>query len=89
MQLFGVKKWLLAPPRYSGITGAATIAWQHDKSSLPRGPGLPLKCTQGPGDMLLLPQARGPWTLDPHPDPHPHQDPHPHPDLDPDLDPGP
>ena len=64
VQLFGVKKWLLTPPRHAGITGAASTQWTPEQHATRRLPGeLPLKCTQGPGDMLLLPPHWGHATI--------------------------
>ena len=60
VQLFGVKRWLITPPRHAGITGAASTSWfaeQRNGHELP--PELPLRCTQGPGDMLL--HGTPPW----------------------------
>ena len=64
VQLFGVKRWLLTPPRHAGITGAASTQWPHDQRinrALP--PDLPLKCTQGPGDMMIVPGHWGHATV--------------------------
>lgn len=51
VQFFGVKRWLLTPPRYAGITGAASTRWDVETRSSSVLPAeLPLRCTQGPGD---------------------------------------
>ena len=64
VQLFGVKRWLLTPPRYAGITGAASTSWDTElRTSRILPPGLPLRCAQGPGDMLLLPGHWGHATI--------------------------
>lgn len=67
---FGTKHWLLTPPRYAGVSGIKTTEWeqQHAPKQLPAG--LPLRCTQGPGDMLLLPPLwghTGRWKRSPPP----------------------
>jgi len=59
---FGIKEWILTPPRYSGVSGGASISWpENARAFLP--PGLPLRCTQGPGDMILLPRHWGHATV--------------------------
>ena len=64
VQFFGVKRWLLTPPRYSGITGAASTRWDIEPRTSDVLPAeLPLRCTQGPGDMLLLPGHWGHATV--------------------------
>ena len=66
VQFFGVKKWLLTPPRYTGITGATTSRpeWLEEQTTRHGLPSeLPLRCTQGPGDMLLLPAYWGHATI--------------------------
>lgn len=66
VQFFGVKRWLLTPPRHSGITGAAMARpeWAAEQAATRSIPsGLPLRCTQGPGDMLLLPGHWGHATI--------------------------
>jgi hypothetical protein len=62
---FGVKHWLLTPPRYSGISGAASTVWRdrHAPRDLPGGAGMPFRCTQGPGDMLVVPNHWGHATI--------------------------
>jgi len=64
-----VKDWLLLPPRYTAATGAATSNWRRWASEpqamrrLRLPAGLPLRCTQAPGDLLLLPDTWGHATL--------------------------
>ena len=62
---FGVKHWLLTPPRFAGISGAASSVWRdrHAPRDLPAGSGMPFRCTQGPGDMVLVPYHWGHATV--------------------------
>ena len=50
---------MLVPPRYAGITGSSSTAWRDRGARAQLPAGLPLQCTQGPGDMLLLPANWG------------------------------
>ncbi len=63
VQLFGVKRWLLTPPRHAGITGSASTLWRDAISPSQLPAGLPMRCTQGPGDMMLLPHGWGHATV--------------------------
>ena len=60
---FGLKHWKVAPPRWAGLTDLDTDAWPdpHAAAYLPRG--LPLRFTQRPGDVVLLPEQWGHATL--------------------------
>lgn len=62
---FGVKHWLLTPPRYAGISGAASTVWRdrHAPRDLPSGAGMPFRCVQGPGDMVVVPNHWGHATI--------------------------
>ena len=64
IQLFGNKRWLLTPPRFAGITGGASSSWlagERREGALPAP--LPLQCTQGPGDLILVPPRWGHATI--------------------------
>jgi hypothetical protein len=62
VQFFGTKRWMLIPPRYTAISGAPSTSFTAlAKSQLPAG--LPLRCVQGPGDMLILPSTWGHATI--------------------------
>lgn len=64
VQFFGVKRWLLTPPRYAAITGGVSSRWAEEQRRVRALPeGLPLRCTQGPGDLLLLPAHWGHATV--------------------------
>jgi hypothetical protein len=62
---FGTKHWLLTPPRYAGISGAASTVWRdsHAPRDLPRGAEMPFRCTQGPGDIVVVPNHWGHATV--------------------------
>ena len=61
---FGTKHWLITPPRWAGISSGTSASWERlARGRLP--PHLPLKCSQGPGDMLLLPSGWGHATINP------------------------
>lgn len=62
---FGVKHWLITPPRFAGISGAPSSLWrdEHAPRDLPAGAGMPLRCTQGPGDMVIMPSHWGHATI--------------------------
>jgi len=62
---FGTKHWLLTPPRFAGISGAASTTWRdkHAPRDLPAGAGLPIRCAQGPGDMVVVPHHWGHATV--------------------------
>lgn len=59
---FGYKHWLLAPPRFAELSGMAVADFKRDAEA--RSAKL-LKCTQRPGDVLLLPRLFGHATINP------------------------
>ena len=64
MLFFGVKNWVLTPPRYAAVSGATSLDWDriHSRSgALPIG--LPMRCKQEPGDLILLPGKWGHATI--------------------------
>jgi hypothetical protein len=59
----GPKKWMITPPRYAGLSDLDSFDWP-DKASQAELPwGLPLRFTQQPGDLVLLPAQWGHSTL--------------------------
>ncbi|KAL1504932.1 hypothetical protein AB1Y20_008699 [Prymnesium parvum] len=62
MVFFGNKHWLLTPPRWAALSGAKSTDWEATaRARLPSY--LPLRCSQGPGDMMLLPFGWGHATI--------------------------
>ena len=63
MLFFGTKRWGLTPPRWAGISNlpAADFPDASVRAAIPRG--LPLRCTQHPGDALILPPRWGHTTV--------------------------
>ena len=62
--LFGRKQWKIAPFRYAGMSTTVSASWptpQDGRDWLP--PQFPLRCTQEPGDVLLLPGLWGHATV--------------------------
>lgn len=60
--IFGTKEWMLTPPRFTGISGSGALEWR-ESTDKPFPRGMPLRCTQGPGDMLLVPAQWGHATV--------------------------
>ena len=57
----GEKEWILTPPRYRGYTGMP--AGEAAKLILENHKDVALRCTQGPGDILFVPNYWGHLTL--------------------------
>ena len=50
---FGVKHWLITPPRWAGISGTASTYWRDVHAPRDMPAGLPVRCSQGPGGRVL------------------------------------
>ena len=60
---FGVKEWMLTPPRHAGISDLDSLEWPDAPSQAHLPKGLPLRFTQRPGDLVIVPSQWGHSTL--------------------------
>ena len=56
---FGTKHWVITPPRHAGVSGTKSDEWETRKAPAELPSGLPFRCSQGPGDMMLVPPMWG------------------------------
>ena len=63
MLFFGTKKWMLTPPRYSGLSDLDSIDWPDEQAQSQLPAGLPLRFTQRAGDLVIVPSQWGHSTL--------------------------
>ena len=59
VNIWGNKRWLLTPPRFAGSSPRSGPEWAAAASQEGLPAGFPLRCTQRPGDVLILPPLWG------------------------------